>query len=397
MSRRALPLGSHGEITYAPAARGGWRARCHFRGLDGIRVRVEKTGRTKDQARQLLLAELLDRSQALGSETLNGESTMRELAELFFERLSLDNSLLPKTIAKYRSSIEAFVAMTESVRLREMTPALIENRLHRIPSKDKAFKTRQMLTRMFNYALLQDAVTMNPVTATSPIRRERPDVIETMTDVDIHKVRAAVRQWAGAHERPGPKNHDMIDLIEVLLATGIRIGEALALRWSDLALDDPMPTLTINGQVDYEPGRGAFRKATKTKHSNRVFVLPPFAATALRTRKMLMPPNDLDAVFVTRNGTWHQESNMQKRLRRIRHEAGLEWVKFHTFRRTVGTEVGNTIDSDAAAALLGHGSSAITERHYIEKQRRVVDVSSVLQDRFAQPVTPPVSPAEEGD
>lgn len=293
MPRRVLPLGSHGEITYAPAARGGWRARCHFRGLDGIRVRVEKTGRTKDQARQLLLAELLDRSQALGSETLNGESTMRELAEVFFERLSLDNRLLPKTIAKYRSSIEAFVAMTESVRLREMTPALIENRLHRIPSKDKAFKTRQMLTRMFNYALLQDAVTMNPVTATSPIRRERPDVIETMTDADIDKVRAAVRQWAGAHERPGPKNHDMIDLIEVLLATGIRIGEALALRWSDLALDDPTPTLTINGQVDYEPGRGPFRKATKTKHSNRVSVLPHLRCDCTEH------PQDADAISTT--------------------------------------------------------------------------------------------------
>ena len=38
------------------------------------------------------------------------------------------------------------------------------------------------------------------------------------------------------------------------------------------------------------------------------------------------PDNFLDAVFPTRNVTWQQVNNVERRWRQIRQEAGLEWV-----------------------------------------------------------------------
>ena len=46
-----------------------------------------------------------------------------------------------------------------------------------------------------------------------------------------------------------------------------------------------------------------------------------------------------DAVFPTRNGTWHQVNNVERRWRQIRKAAGLDWVKPDAFRHSVVSEL----------------------------------------------------------
>ena len=41
----------------------------------------------------------------------------------------------------------------------------------------------------------------------------------------------------------------MADIIDLMLATGCRIGEILALRWIDLDLDGDLPILTVSGTI----------------------------------------------------------------------------------------------------------------------------------------------------
>lgn len=49
---------------------------------------------------------------------------------------------------------------------------------------------------------------------------------------DLEAVRAAIREWSNAERRNGPKSVDLPDIVDMLIATGMRIGELLALRWS---------------------------------------------------------------------------------------------------------------------------------------------------------------------
>ena len=53
----------------------------------------------------------------------------------------------------------------------------------------------------------------------------------------------------------------MADVVDLILATGARIGEVLALRWTDADLDSKPPTLTFSGTIKTEPGNGTYRKA----------------------------------------------------------------------------------------------------------------------------------------
>ncbi len=96
-------------------------------------------------------------------------------------------------------------------------------------------------------------------------------------------------------------------------------------------------------------------------------------------RKVAQPSNDLDVVFISRNGTWHYPTNIQGQLWRIRNLPeyadlyALRDVSPRSFRRTVATEIDGVFDAEAAMHHLGHTSKTVTERHYINRKLVVPD------------------------
>jgi integrase len=111
--------------------------------------------------------------------------------------------------------------------------------------------------------------------------------------------------------------------------TGARIGEVLALRWRDIDLGARI--VEINATIKTESGIGTYRKSLSRP---RTVALPEFAALILEARRIADPGNFLDAVFPTRNVTWQQVNNVERRWRQIRRDAGLEWVTPEVFRRS---------------------------------------------------------------
>ncbi len=249
-------------------------------------------------------------------------------------------------------------------------------------------KTKTVLKMMLDAAVIDGAVPVNPVAATSRLRGQHKEVQALSVD-DLIALRSAVDTWM-TKKKPGPNpSTDMPDIIDLLLATGCRIGEVLALRWADIDLKATPPTASISGTIKSEPGKGTYRKSKpKSDASKRTIALPPFAVEVLTRRRFEQPTNDNDAVFATRNGTWHQVGNIERRWRAIRADTGFEWVTPHTFRKTVATLIDRVVDSNTAARLLGHSSDAITKEFYIEKDRSTPDVTHVLQSFASTPTTP---------
>ena len=90
-----------------------------------------------------------------------------------------------------------------------------------------------------------------------------------------------------------------------------------------------MCTVVINATIKTEAAKGTYRKALAT---SRTVGLTAFGVDALRRRQRVGTDNELDAVFTTRNGTWHQVNNIERRWRQVRTEAGLDWVTPDAFR-----------------------------------------------------------------
>jgi len=167
--------------------------------------------------------------------------------------------------------------------------------------------------------------------------------------------------------------------VDILLATGARIGEVLAIRWSDAELAGTSPVVTLSGTLVYLRGKGLFRQGwTKSDAGYRMVSLPKFAVDVLKRRQAEAKPNDLDAVFPSRNGTWLAPNNVRRQWRAARKDTGLEWVIPHTFRKTVATLIDQETDTKTAAAQLGHKNEEITTAYYIQKAHQAPDVSSVL-------------------
>jgi integrase len=81
-------------------------------------------------------------------------------------------------------------------------------------------------------------------------------------------------------------------LFELLAATGLRISEAIGLRWSDLILDGPAPHLQVRRAIV----KGAM-VAPKSRHGARLIPLTPELAATLRAHR---PRKALDDAFVFR-------------------------------------------------------------------------------------------------
>ena len=148
-----------------------------------------------------------------------------------------------------------------------------------------------------------------------------------------------------------------------------------------MTLDATRPNLTINGTIKTEPGKGTYRKPSpKSDASVRTIVLPDFAVTMLQRRQRIGSETANGAVFPTRNGTWLQVNNVERRWRQIRKDTGLDWVTPHTFRKTVATLISERVDTQTASQQLGHSSPAITREFYISKPAIAADVAHVLEE-----------------
>ncbi|GAA1130955.1 tyrosine-type recombinase/integrase [Nocardioides aquiterrae] len=379
MARPPLPIGTFGSITTREVRPGVYRARTRFRDFDGVTREIKGTGRSAAAAVRELKTKIADRSAPSG-DLIGPDMRISQVADIWLSLYRAEQRSEATTANEYQRIIENVInPAIGNIRLREATAGRLERLIRSQDSHSRRKKTKTVLKMMFDAAVIDDALPANPVSSTSRLRGQKKDV-QALSVEDLNAVRSAVDSWM-TKKRPGPKpNQDMPDIIDLLLATGCRIGEVLAIRWTDIDLSATPPTVSISGTIKTETGKGTYRKPKpKSDASKRTIALPPFAVDVLMRRRIEQRPNHYNAVFATRNGTWHQVGNIERRWRTIRADTGFDWVTPHTFRKTVATLIDRLVDSDTAARVLGHSSDAITKEFYIEKDRTTPDVTHILQ------------------
>ena len=258
------------------------------------------------------------------------QSTVASLVDFWLEQLRAEDRLDRTTINEYERVLRKLVVPgLGNAPLHALTTQGINVVLADLGAKslNAQRKAKVVFGAMLDAAVAHGVLRANPVRGSLSISRPKT-APRALTQTEVEAVRAAVRAWLGK-ERSGPKSSaDMADIVDLMLATGARIGEVLALRWRDVDLD--ARTVEINATIKTEAGRGTYRKPLTRSRS---LELPASAAEALKARRKAIRENHLDAVFPTRNITWQQVNNVERRWRQIRREAGLEWVTPELFRR----------------------------------------------------------------
>ncbi len=315
---------------------------------------------------------------------ITSQTLISRLGQVWLEAIISEGRLAPQTINRYEDSLRcAVLPALGSLRLREAARVSQLDQFLKTTAKGhptKARHAKNVLGQMLAMAVRHDAIDANPIREVGRLRRNhtRP---RALTAEQLTAVRAAIRRWQTPEPgKPGPRpSRDLADIVDLLLATGARIGEVLALRWSDIDLAAARPTVTFNGTLVYVKGRAIFRQEqTKTDAGYRTVTLPRFATDMLLRRKLDAVGNPHDAIFPSRRRTWLSPNNVRRQWRQARADTGLEWVTPHTFRKTVATLLDREADTKTAAAQLGHASEQITTRHYVDKPHQAPDTADVL-------------------
>ncbi|MBF6065031.1 tyrosine-type recombinase/integrase [Nocardia terpenica] len=403
MARQPLAIGTYGKISCKQQPNGSYRASTRYRDDDGETRTVQAFGPTKGKAEFNLKEKLKKRDHGKGK-TITPDTKLSELADLWLADLEYENRTSETSIDHYREEIDVSTdkrarkgtikikSALGGVRVREATTSRLDRHLKKVAQvgAEKARIHRVILSGMMGLAVRHDAIDQNPVRDVSRIHRtkQKPRTADLET---LERLRAQLKTWQSGKAIPGtaaythgPKrSQTILDIAEVLMGTGVRFGEVLAIRWCDLDLAAEVPRLTVCGTITRRKGQpkgeGLIRQEwTKTEAGYRSITLPPFAVDTLMRRKLDAVPNKLDLVFPTRTGGIYDPNNFRRTWREAR---GTEfaWVTPVTFRKTVATLIANDHDDKGAASQLGHSDDGATARkYYIEKPHEAGDFRSSL-------------------
>jgi integrase len=391
MGRPSLPLGTYGKIHFIRIASGQVQARTRFRDFDGQVRLIAKVGATRPAAERALKQDMVRRQTPPSGGAIKTTTRIAELADAWLDG-SHEWSITTERL--YRTVVTKNVnpAMGE-LRVQEVTPGVITRALRAIAARSGsgAAKTaRSCLSGMFAIAVEDGAATINPVRDSSARVSGRRKTPRALTEDETEQLRGLF----GESERAGVL--DLPDVVDWMLGTGCRIGEALAAREGLNAdrkpvLDLEAGTWEINATVVRAPRRGLIvQPRPKTKAGWRIVALPSYAVDLARGRlqphggHMLFPapvsrelrdPNNMSNQLRTLldgfecdecAGTGYRLEKGRPVIaangRRVRCDAGpWSWVSSHTFRKTVATrleEAGFT--PRQVADQLGHANPSMT-------------------------------------
>jgi integrase len=156
-------------------------------------------------------------------------------------------------------------------------------------------------------------------------------------------------------------------VLVLIAATGLRRGEALALRWDDLDLD--AGTLRVRGTLARNAGALVVTEP-KTAKSRRVLRLSPPVIALLRRQRAAQAADRLRAadvwqdsafVFTTASGQPIDPRNVLRTINVAATRAGLSGVGVHTLRHSAASALlEDGIGIKIVSEMLGHSSIAIT-------------------------------------
>ncbi len=388
--RPRLPISTFGAITTQQVSLGIFRSVTRFRDWDGQTRKVTATGSSRNAAQAALKSDLAARLRAGGSgDLLTASSPFLALAAAWMEDVMLDVDRSQGTKDTYLRVL--VLPFFENFTIREVTVGRIELflRQQRAQSYPRAKHSRTLLGMILAFAVRREIIPRNPMKETSRMKKP-PHTPKALTTEQIAAIRLAAREWRTEDGRMGPRSDGQVrDIIEVMLGTATRIGEALAIRQCDVDLDADPPRVHISGTLVVHNKAGVHRQEhPKTHESNRVIGMPPFAVEVIRQRLALLDPEDAEhLIFYSRVGTPLAPYNVRRTFREILRNAGLEGLNItpHSFRRTGATLLANELGMQAAADMLGHTSTSTTKAHYAEPDRRVKSEPAEVMQRLAPP------------
>ncbi len=381
MTRPKLAPGTWGEINPRSLPDGGFEVRVQYRRLDGTSQRIKARGNSKSSCRAAALAKLsvLVAEHSTGPD-VSPDMSFSALAQMWITELRLNSVEPGDTHEEERLINKQLIPRLGAYTMRELRPSTIDRAYKEMHAKTPGQARNAMvpLRKIMQLGVRLDAIAASPVRDIALVKRKKGTIFAP-EPMQLDELRDHIVAYRNNPDRPGPKVSNLLEhVVEVILGSSCRIGEAVGLRWQDVDLVSDPPTITIAGSV--AEGRGQpkrWKPSTKTESGYRTVPIPDHLVAILLERALESDGNEF--VFHTRTGQPNGQQDVHRALQRVRAFAGIssEMVP-HALRKSVATAIANTGGLSAAAKTLGHKESRVTETYYAKHAQLAPDMRLAL-------------------
>jgi len=352
----------------------------------GRKLKREKHCATRKEAEQALAQMVAEQARGLLMDP--SRLTTRDFALEYLRRLEREG-LRPNSIRLAQGELAYALPSLKDpkahdplgrMRLQEVKPVHVRAALDRVIEAGYAPRTvarvLMRLKALFREALRLELVARNPAEAIQVRLPKGEKAARALEPEEVARLLEAAE---------ASRSRDMALLLRLMLETGLRRGEALALQWGDVDLE--------RGEVRVwrawakVGSKGAFTPL-KTPTAKRVVPLPLGLLRRLKARKEelleRLNPEEVDGLHLVGGVKPVDPDAFNHYLRRLAEKAGLGRVRVHDLRHTWATlALSRGIPLEVVSERLGHASPTITlnvYRHLLEEERRgyVLDLEDLL-------------------
>lgn len=146
-----------------------------------------------------------------------------------------------------------------------------------------------------------------------------------------------MRAWLAQDKKANDR--DLPDLVDFMLATGLRLGEACAVRWCDVDLD--RGTVEVIGTVLRISGQGLILKPSPKSEAGERILEPPTWAVAMLHERYVQSwrarTHDVPVFPAPVSGLLRDPANTRRGIREAFAEMGRPGLTSHVFRKTVAS------------------------------------------------------------
>lgn len=336
---------------------------------------------------------LIDRQKDRNAGTL--VKPTKETVETFLTdwlETTVSLEVKPRTLADYRFLVRTYILPhLGHIELQKLETKHIQALYHRAVTEGFKAKSRKVqkplsprtvellhsvLHKGLQYAVDLDKLPRNPADKVKKPRVEKKQMGVLEPDQVIRFLEEIQKERLHA-------------LFILLVTCGLRFGEALGLRWSDVNLDTR--SLTIGQTLTVIDNKLSF-STPKTKSSARTITLPEMTVAALRKWRKEQAGERLKAeiwedtglVFTTGTGTAISPHNIRGRvLRPLLKRAGLPSIRVHDLRHTAATlMLAQGVQTRVVQDVLGHSDIRTTLGTYAHVLKDQKEEAANKMDAF---------------
>jgi integrase len=337
---------------------GGWCAQYTVYTANG-RKRKTLYGKTRQEVAAKLTTGLSDREDGVIFEAENltiGEYLDRWLKD------SVERNVGPRTLSNYQLQVRQHLRPAlGQVKLKALSPAHIQglyrSKLDAGLAPSSVRYIHAVLHRALKQALRWGLVPRN-ASESVDLPRLGKEEVEVLLPYEVRAFLDAARE-------------DRLEALYVVAVTvGLRRGELLGLRWTDLELDGE-PKLRVGRQLQRMRDGSGRRFVAPKGGKGRTIRLPARTVEALKAHRARQAQARLKAgslyqdgglVFASEIGTPLEPSNIDRRsFKPLLEKAGLPDIRFHDLRHTCATVLlSQGVNPKFVQELLGHADIKLT-------------------------------------